>query len=102
MLLHLQLLLQDLPHLDVHLQPQTHCRSAQIKKAQIQLIRKQLCSHLVDPEQHGVFQVERQLLGGTDVGEASDTGHHLLHADHLQDVGHHQGIDEVDVGALEE
>lgn len=59
-------------------------------------------SHLVDPKDHGVFQVKRQLLGGTEVGKALDTGHHLLYADHLHYVGHHQGINKVDVGALEE
>lgn len=59
-------------------------------------------SCLVDPKDHGVFEVKRQLLRGTEVGKTLDTGHHLLYADHLHCVGHHQGIDEVDVRALEE
>jgi len=71
--------------------------------------RKQACqtptpesgSHLVDPEDHRVFQVKRQVLGGTEVRKTLDTGHHLLDADHLHDVGHHQRVNEVDVGALE-
>lgn len=58
-------------------------------------------SYLVDPEDHCVFQVKRQLLGGTEVRETLDTGQHLLCADHLHYIGHHQGINKVDVGALE-
>ena len=57
-------------------------------------------SDLVDPEQHGVLQVEGQLLGGTEGGEALDGGHHLLDADHLHRVGHHQGVDHRHVGTL--
>lgn len=59
-------------------------------------------SYLVDPKDHRVFQVKRQLLGGTEVRKTLDTGHHLLYADHLHYIGHHQGINKVDVGALEE
>lgn len=59
-------------------------------------------SYLVDPKDHCIFQVKRQLLGGTEVRKTLDTGHNLLNADHLHYVGHHQGINEVDVGALEE
>lgn len=58
-------------------------------------------SYLVDPKDHRVLQVKRQLLGGTEVGEALDTEQNLLCADHLHRVGHHQGVNEVDVGALE-
>lgn len=58
-------------------------------------------SDLVDPKHHGLFQVKRQVLGGTEVGEPLDTGHHLVCADHLHDVGHHQGVYEMDVGALD-
>lgn len=57
--------------------------------------------YFVDPKDHGIFQVKRQLLGGTEVGETLDAGHHLFYADHLHYVGHHQGIDEVDVRALQ-
>lgn len=71
------------------------------------MIQKQQAAHsfflpyFVDPKDHGIFQVKRQLLGGTEVGETLDAGHHLFYADHLHYVGHHQGIDEVDVGALQ-
>lgn len=58
--------------------------------------------YLVDPKDHRVLQVKRQLLGGTEVGKTLDTGHHFFYADHLHHIGHHQGINEVDVGALEE
>lgn len=56
--------------------------------------------YLVDPEEHRLLQVKGQLLGAQG-GEALDGGHHLLHADHLQHVGRHQGVDEVNVSALE-
>ena len=59
-------------------------------------------SYLVDPKNHRIFQVKRQLLGGTEVRKTLDTGHNLLDADHLHCVGHHQGINEMDVRALEE
>lgn len=58
-------------------------------------------SNPVDPEDHGVLQVKGQFLRGTEVGKTLDTGHHFFYADHLHYVGHHQGINEVDVGALE-
>lgn len=61
-----------------------------------------LGSYLVDPKDHCVFQVKRQLLGGTEVGKTLDTRHHFFYAEHLHYIGHHQGINKVDVGALEE
>lgn len=69
--------------------------------AQMQTLTLMPGSYLVDPKDHSVLQVKRQLLGGTEVGETLDARHHLLYADHLHYIGHHQGIDKVDVGALQ-
>lgn len=69
--------------------------------AQMQTLTLMPGSYLVDPKDHSVLQVKRQLLGGTEVGETLDARHHLLYADHLHYIGHHQRIDKVDVGALE-
>ena len=70
--------------------------------AQMQTLTLMSSSYLVDPKDHRVLQVKRQLLGGTEVGETFDARHHLLYADHLHYIGHHQGIDKMDVGALED
>lgn len=56
--------------------------------------------NLVDPKNHGVLQVEGQLLRGAEGGEALDGVHHLLDADHLHRVGHHQVIDHMHVSTL--
>lgn len=60
------------------------------------------CFYLVDPKEHRFFQVKGHLFGGTEVWKALDTGYNLFYVDHLCCIGHHQGINEVDVGALEE
>lgn len=57
-------------------------------------------SHLVDPKYHGVLQIEGQLLGGTEGGEALHGIHHFLDADHLHCVGHHQVINHMHVRTL--
>ena len=57
-------------------------------------------SYLVNPKDHCLFQIIRKLLGGTKVRKALNAGHHLLDADHLYCVGHHESINEMDVGAL--
>lgn len=102
MVLHFQLFCSDLPHLNVDLQ---QADALQISNTNdTETTSSTLFSFLpyfVDPKDHGIFQVKRQLLGGTEVGETLDAGHHLFYADHLHYVGHHQGIDEVDVGALQ-
>lgn len=58
-------------------------------------------AHLVDPEDHGILEVVRELFGGAEGGEARDAGHHLLNADHLHGVGHHEGVHHRHVGALQ-
>lgn len=57
-------------------------------------------AHLVDPEDHGILKVIWELFGGAEGGETLDAGHHLLNADHLHSVGHHEGVHHRHVGAL--
>lgn len=56
--------------------------------------------NLVDPKNHGVLQVEGQLLRGAEGGEALDGVHYFLDADHLHRVGHHQMINHMHVCTL--
>lgn len=56
--------------------------------------------NLVNPKNHGVLQVEGQLLRGAEGGEALDGVHHFLDADHLHRVGHHQVVNHMHVGTL--
>lgn len=56
--------------------------------------------YLVNPEDHGVLQVKWKLFRRAKGRKALHTGHHLLNADHLHCVDHHQGIDHRYVRAL--
>lgn len=101
MLLHFTLFFCDLFHLYVHLKqekPQQVSAHKQTPDTETHM----LGHYLVNPEDHCVFQVQRKLLRGTEVREALDAGHHLLYADHFHCVRHHESINKVDVGALEE
>ena len=58
-------------------------------------------THLVDPVHDGILDVVGQVCGLEEGWVLLRAGGHLLHADHLHGVSHHEGVDHGQVSALE-
>lgn len=68
MLVHFQLFFCDLSHLCVHLTKRKKPSAiSKERNEQIQMLTPICCANLVDPKDHRVLQIKRQLLGGTEV-----------------------------------